>query len=438
MQTTEYLNKTLRLENGSTVTVTLLNRWMWDAENRVIVDTGEKIEGFIYDGKEWRHLSGMEEVKVKGKGRKNKQYKGMDCGLGAFICEDDRLMLDANYSGTLKVVEPTKEETGDYPFKTFYAKGCHDAKVNAQIHRLVAEAFVINPNPKKFKLVNHIVSVTKDVAIAHYTNLNWTDNSGNMNAEAIAKQKETEEIELALYAKEPIWKPNESWVLVGKGTKRCRNGNHKWVSNQGRQAEGTATEPLVIVPYGPKPNSNERRKVNIQGKSIFISWLVAMYFNEDGTPMKTPLTIAQQRDLSANGYQVDHISRENEGWNNQATNLRIIHNNDNQLNKGNNTSLVICIDGTNEFVAEFPNSIEADAYVGVLTLKGTIPKGGGGSLIISVANPNATTKRFLGSKNGLEGIILTAYRSEDYYKMFPKQELYPIEEGKNGQLTFVI
>ena len=421
MQTTEYLNKTIRLENGGTVTVTLLNRWMWDAENRVIVDTGEKIEGFIYDGKEWRHLSGMEEAKVKGKGRKNKQYKGMDCGLGAFICEDDRLMLDANYSGTLKVVEPSKDKNNNYPYKKLHAKGCRDAQAHAQIHRLVAEAFVINPNPKKFKLVNHIISVTKDVAIAHYTNLNWTDNGGNRDTEAIAKAKETEEIELALYAKEPVWKPNESWVLVGKGTKGKRNGNHKWASNQGRLAEGTATEPLVIVPYGPRPNSNERRKVKIQGKDILISWLVAMHFNEDGTPMKTPLTIAQQRDLSANGYQVDHISRKNEGWNNQATNLQIIHHNDNQLNRGDNISLVICIDGTNEFVAEFPNSTEADAYVGALTLKGTIPKTGGGRLLAGIANPNTNAKRFLGSKNGLEGIRLTAYRSEDYYKMFPKQ-----------------
>lgn len=44
------------------------------------------------------------------------------------------------------------------------------------VHRLVAKSFVANPNPEQFDMVNHLDG---DKANNHFSNLEWTDNSGN-------------------------------------------------------------------------------------------------------------------------------------------------------------------------------------------------------------------------------------------------------------------
>lgn len=49
--------------------------------------------------------------------------------------------------------------------------------VSEQIHILVAEAFVLNKNPEKFKIVNHLDGNKRN---ARADNLEWTDNSGNV------------------------------------------------------------------------------------------------------------------------------------------------------------------------------------------------------------------------------------------------------------------
>lgn len=46
-----------------------------------------------------------------------------------------------------------------------------------RIHRLVGFAFVKNPNPKKFKEINHLNGLKDN---NNYQNLEWTDRSGNM------------------------------------------------------------------------------------------------------------------------------------------------------------------------------------------------------------------------------------------------------------------
>lgn len=46
------------------------------------------------------------------------------------------------------------------------------------VHRLVAKAFVENPNPTKFNIIDHIDTNSLN---NHYLNLKWTDYKGNMN-----------------------------------------------------------------------------------------------------------------------------------------------------------------------------------------------------------------------------------------------------------------
>jgi len=49
--------------------------------------------------------------------------------------------------------------------------------IEKYIHRLVCETFVKNPDPNKFNVVNHLDGNKQN---NHYTNLEWTDNAGNM------------------------------------------------------------------------------------------------------------------------------------------------------------------------------------------------------------------------------------------------------------------
>lgn len=86
-----------------------------------------------------------------------------------------------------------------------------------EIHRMVAEKFVINTNPKKFNVVDHIsanYAKTSEEAFEcrknnHYTNLRWTDATGNMRfahenglTDKIRKAKQLLTIEQAVEARE--------------------------------------------------------------------------------------------------------------------------------------------------------------------------------------------------------------------------------------------
>jgi hypothetical protein len=48
---------------------------------------------------------------------------------------------------------------------------------NCSVHRLVANAFVVNPQPGIFTFINHINTIPTD---NYYLNLEWTDSSKNM------------------------------------------------------------------------------------------------------------------------------------------------------------------------------------------------------------------------------------------------------------------
>lgn len=76
--------------------------------------------------------------------------------------------------GKVKILKPSFNQDG---YKMIQIK-VGDKKVTKKIHRLVAEAFVENPDPERFKEVNHL---NGDKANNDMDNLEWTDRSGNMH-----------------------------------------------------------------------------------------------------------------------------------------------------------------------------------------------------------------------------------------------------------------
>ena len=67
-----------------------------------------------------------------------------------------------------------KVDTKGYYVVTLSENGNHQDK---RVHVLVALGFVKNPDPDKFNIVNHLDGDKKN---PYYTNLEWTDHSGNM------------------------------------------------------------------------------------------------------------------------------------------------------------------------------------------------------------------------------------------------------------------
>ena len=54
----------------------------------------------------------------------------------------------------------------------------NNKKVTESVHRLVAKAFVVNPNPDLFNQVNHLDG---DILNNHWRNLQWCSNQMNMD-----------------------------------------------------------------------------------------------------------------------------------------------------------------------------------------------------------------------------------------------------------------
>lgn len=68
----------------------------------------------------------------------------------------------------------THKNSGGYPIVVFSVKG---KRTRQLVHRLVANEFVENKNPQRFKIVNHI---DEDKTNPRYDNLEWCDKSHNM------------------------------------------------------------------------------------------------------------------------------------------------------------------------------------------------------------------------------------------------------------------
>lgn len=80
--------------------------------------------------------------------------------------------LNYKKQGFQKLLTP--EISYGYPLVQLYDKKGNRRRV--RIHRLVAEAFVNNPNPDKFNIINHI---DENKLNNLYTNLEWCDKRHN-------------------------------------------------------------------------------------------------------------------------------------------------------------------------------------------------------------------------------------------------------------------
>lgn len=153
-----------------------------------------------------------------------------------------KFLYEINEDGVLRNVKSKKVING-YTEKNGYQKvkienKCLGGVVRTSIHRLVAEAFVPNPDPEKFTEVNHLDTDKQNNSAS---NLEWTDHSGNMkhayahgiNVEPIIKYREKE--------KKRIWNGNEEFESISAAG--------QWLAENGRcmnQKSGIAGISAVI------------------------------------------------------------------------------------------------------------------------------------------------------------------------------------------------
>ncbi|QWM89590.1 putative HNH homing endonuclease [uncultured phage cr91_1] len=102
-------------------------------------------------------------------------------------------------------LKPVKERLISFGDNGHGYKFCYLWKNNKSyrhyIHRLVADAFVNNPNPKNYTEINHINSITYD---NNYINLEWCNRSLNMKAAYKAGHRDNHK--KIKYSNKPIFK----------------------------------------------------------------------------------------------------------------------------------------------------------------------------------------------------------------------------------------
>lgn len=92
-----------------------------------------------------------------------------------------KFLYEINEDGILRNVKSKKIVTG-YTEKNGYQRvrienKCLGGVIRTSIHQLVAEAFVPNPDPERFKEINHIDTNKQN---NYAGNLEWTDHAWNM------------------------------------------------------------------------------------------------------------------------------------------------------------------------------------------------------------------------------------------------------------------
>ena len=113
---------------------------------------------------EWRDVKDFEGLyQVSNYGRVKRLFRI----IKAYILHQENLKLKT------KIIKPS--HTNEIYFKVVLTRD--NKKYNKTVHRLVAEAFI--PNPENKPDVNHIIPVTKEQCINRVDNLEWCTKSEN-------------------------------------------------------------------------------------------------------------------------------------------------------------------------------------------------------------------------------------------------------------------
>lgn len=106
-------------------------------------------------------------------GMNTEQWKPVEGTNDAYFISDAGRLLCTNWKGTgqRRVMKPAKDAKGYLRTMIKYPDGYKTVK----LHRLVAQAFI--PNPDNMPQVNHL---NFDPADNRVDNLEWTNNSGNI------------------------------------------------------------------------------------------------------------------------------------------------------------------------------------------------------------------------------------------------------------------
>lgn len=154
-----------------------------------------------------------------------------------------KFLYEINEDGVLRNVK-SKRVINGYTERNVYQRvkienKCLGRVVWTSIHQLVAEAFVPNPDPEKFTVVNHLDADRQNNSAS---NLEWTDQSGNMkhayahgriNTEPLIRHREKE--------KKRVWNGSEEFESISSAG--------KWLAENGRcmnQMSGIAGISAVI------------------------------------------------------------------------------------------------------------------------------------------------------------------------------------------------
>ena len=150
----------------------------------------EFLKSIAHPGEEWKEIPGWESCyAVSSEGR-----------LASIKTE----FYYRNRTKPRKVkpllMKPTKNKTSNGGYERLIAYR-HRKRVFLYIHRLVAELFVINPQPELFTEVDHIDGNPHNNKA---TNLQWTNRSGNMS-NPIAQKRQAESHKKQDFSF--LWKP---------------------------------------------------------------------------------------------------------------------------------------------------------------------------------------------------------------------------------------
>lgn len=177
-----------------------------------------------------------------------------------------------------------------------------------KIHRLVAEYFVENPNPKRFNIVNHMDGNKKNNL---YTNLEWCDQlhnarhawsmglcpipEGELNGRSILKE---EDVLLIWSTDMPVKEISEKYGLTLGTAEIVRNkGNWHHLKPKFYEMYGTELEEKFRV---------KRKEEGIRKKSKFTDKEIQDIYNmaHDGVPYKKIMDIYKISDGTIN--QIKH------------------------------------------------------------------------------------------------------------------------------------